>query len=202
MLTAVSMKDGDTAWQDRSHKRTAGVNPAFQAQWTTSAGPDGIITTKVTRSGIFSSCSQLVLVDAKTGKEKPLADKARPVECRYDEKSVVVCGRHPGAARRAAEVFAVDVASGKVLWELPDRAAGRIVPEVTAVRHGRVYASTASGPVVLDARSGQDIELEPGIAPVAVNEYAGLTAVRKTGSGSGFSSADDLWEMTLHRARG
>ncbi|SBV05534.1 PQQ-like domain-containing protein [Streptomyces sp. Ncost-T6T-1] len=201
VLTAVGMKDGETAWQDASHKRTANLNPEIQAQWVTPAGPDRIITTKV-KGGLFASSSRLVLVDARTGKEKPVADKTRAVECRYDEKSVVVCWRRPGATGGAHQVFALDAPSGELLWQLPDEAAGRIAPTVTAVRHGRVYASTGSGPVVLDARGGEDVELQPGVVPVAVNEYAALAAVRKTGSGSGSRAAGDLWEMTLHHARG
>ncbi|MFI1224348.1 MULTISPECIES: PQQ-binding-like beta-propeller repeat protein [unclassified Streptomyces] len=200
VLTAVSMKDGETAWQDRTHERTAGMNPELQAQWTTPAGPDRIITTKVTRSGLVTSRGQLLLVDAATGKQRPLSDKQRPVHCRYDGKSVVVCGPHPGTRAAPKEVFALDAPSGKILWELPDSAAGRIAPEVTAVRHGRVYADTPSGPVVLDARSGADIERDPGIAPVVVNEYAGLAA-RSRGSGSGRASAQS-WELSLHHTRG
>lgn len=200
VLTAVSMEDGDTEWQDRTHERTAGMNPELQAQWTTPAGPDRIITTQVKRSGLISSRSQLLLVDAATGKQRPLSDRKRPVHCRYDGKSVVVCGPHPGASRAPKEVFALDAPSGKLLWELPDSAAGRIAPEVTAVRHGRVYAETPSGPVVLDARSGEDIELDPGIAPVVVNEYAGLAA-RSRGSDSGRAS-DKSWYLSLHHTRG
>lgn len=199
VLTAVSMKDGNTVWQDRTHERTAGMNPELQAQWTTPAGPDRIITTRVTRSGLVSSTAQLLLVDAATGKHRPLSDKQRPVHCRYDGTSVVVCGPYPGT-RSPKEVFALDAPSGKILWELPDRAAGRIVPDVTAVRHGRVYADTPSGPVVLDARSGKDIELDPGVAPVLVNEYAGVAA-RSRGSDSGRASDED-WELSLHHTRG
>ncbi|MFH9298394.1 hypothetical protein [Streptomyces sp. NPDC017520] len=200
VLTAVSMKGGETVWQDRTHERTAHMNPELQAQWTTPAGPDRIITTKVTRSGLIGSTGQLLLVDAATGKQRPLSDKKRPVHCRYDGTSVVVCGPHPGVSRAPKEVFALDASSGKVLWELPDSAAGRIAPDVTAVRDGRVYAETSSGPVILDARSGQDVELDPGIAPVVVNEYAGLAA-RSWGSGSGKAS-DQGWDLSLHHAIG
>ncbi|MFJ6612286.1 hypothetical protein ACIQPT_18650 [Streptomyces sp. NPDC091289] len=200
VLTAVSMKDGETVWQDRTYERSAGMNPELQAQWTTPAGPDRIITTKVTHSGLVTSTAQLLLVDAATGKQRPLSGKKRPVHCRYDGTSVVVCGPHPGASRAPKEVFALDAPSGRILWELPDSAAGRIAPDVTAVRHGRVYAETSSGPVVLDARSGEDIELDPGIAPVVVNEYAGLAA-RSRGSGSGRTS-EPVWDLSLHRTRG
>ncbi|WP_426500415.1 PQQ-binding-like beta-propeller repeat protein [Streptomyces sp. D54] len=200
VLTAVGMRDGETKWQDRTHERTAHMNPELQAQWTTPAGPDRIIVTKVTRSGFFGSAGQLLLVDAATGKQRPLSDKKRPVHCRYDGRAVVVCGPHPGVSGAPKEVFALDAQSGDILWELPDSAAGRIAPQVTAVRHGRVYAESPSGPVVLDARSGEDIELDPGIAPVLVNEYAGVAA-RSRGSGSGKASDQDR-DLSLHRTLG
>ncbi|MEU7508982.1 hypothetical protein [Streptomyces lavendulae] len=45
---------------------------------------------------------------------------------------------------------------------------------MTAVWHGRIYGSTDSGPLALDARTGDDLPAAPGIAPYAVNEYVGL----------------------------
>ncbi|MFF7614589.1 hypothetical protein [Streptomyces lavendulae] len=45
---------------------------------------------------------------------------------------------------------------------------------MTAVWHGRIYGSTDSGPLALDARTDDDLPAAPGIAPYAVNEYVGL----------------------------
>ncbi|MFJ4776335.1 hypothetical protein [Streptomyces sp. NPDC088762] len=45
---------------------------------------------------------------------------------------------------------------------------------MTAVWQGRIYDRTNSGPLTLDARSGEDLPTPPGIAPYAVNEYVGL----------------------------
>ena len=45
---------------------------------------------------------------------------------------------------------------GKVLWELPDKSADRIMPRVISVRRGLIYATAGgNGPVILDARTGQ-----------------------------------------------
>ena len=75
----------------------------------------------------------------------------------------------------AFSVAAVDRTNGKVLWFIKDGDDSRLVPDVTAVWHGRVYGSVRSGPVALDARTGKDMPTKPEVAPILVNEYVGLT---------------------------
>lgn len=55
-----------------------------------------------------------------------------------------------------ATATALDSTTGRLLWQLPDKASGRIAPSVTAIWHGAVYGSTENGAVVLDARTGAD----------------------------------------------
>ncbi|WP_399923215.1 hypothetical protein [Streptomyces kanamyceticus] len=89
--------------------------------------------------------------------------------CRYDAKETVVCGQG-----NESTAYAMDAKSAKMLWQLPDKKADRIAPEVTAVWHGRVYGKTCKAAVVLDARSGDDVAVQPGLAPLMVNESVAL----------------------------
>ncbi|MEU8433821.1 hypothetical protein AB0F18_13010 [Streptomyces sp. NPDC029216] len=73
-----------------------------------------------------------------------------------------------------------DGTSGVPLWQLPDPAADRIAPEVTALWHGRVYGKTRSGTVALDARTGADLPTRPGTAPDLVNGYTAIALATTT----------------------
>ncbi|WP_179166780.1 PQQ-binding-like beta-propeller repeat protein [Streptomyces sp. CB03238] len=108
-----------------------------------------------------------------------------PGVCRHDGQRTIVCGTDRVAV-------AYDDRSGKKLWKLPDKAAGRVAPEVTAVRHGIVYGSTDNGAVALDARTGQDKATDLAIAP----EYVG----RGFGIAPKGESGDDQLELYLHPA--
>ncbi|MFI5817449.1 PQQ-binding-like beta-propeller repeat protein [Streptomyces sp. NPDC051643] len=115
------------------------------------------------------------LLDARTGKVRSTIDGSfADMGCTYDGKAVIVCtgGGSPAYA------FALDATSADLVWQLPDKATDRVAPSVTAVFNGAVYGKVTgtegAGPVVLDSRTGLDIETSPGIAPVAVNGYVGI----------------------------
>jgi outer membrane protein assembly factor BamB len=91
-----------------------------------------------------------------------------PTSCVYDQVKTVVCYNDP------PQVIAFDVTSGQMLWSLPDTAANRVAPTVTAVWHGAIYGETGNGAVVLDARSGKDRQDAPGIAPNVVDASYGV----------------------------
>lgn len=135
----------------------------------TPAGPHLILATAKNKSDFRIQYRQFL--DPATGKVKrDLPDDLPGSDCAHDGASTVVC------AGRGIESYAwaVDDTSGAVRWQLPDKNAGRIAPQVTAVWHGRVYGKTADGPLALDARTGADLPTRPGIAPYLVNEYTGL----------------------------
>jgi outer membrane protein assembly factor BamB len=76
-------------------------------------------------------------------------------------------------------------ASGKPLWSLPDKAAGRVMPYVSTVYSGLVYARSNKG-VILDARTGKDLvtgldwtpdEIVPGYG-IERNKTEGLLTCR------------------------
>jgi hypothetical protein len=94
------------------------------------------------------------------------------VTCRFDERLTTVCW-NADAARPVATGY--DGTTARVLWSLPDAAAGRVAPQVTTVWHGTVYGTTENGPVVLDASSGADLPgAGPGVAPDLVNGLVGV----------------------------
>lgn len=130
----------------------------------------------VVTGGDYSSADRFyALIDAdgkltNYNKRAP-DDRQGNVDCRLDDTSVAVCTfQSPG---RRSYVAAFDSAQGQELWRLPDEAARRAAPTVTAVWHGLVYGQADEGPVVLDARTGKD-KLVPNITPVAVDNYAAV----------------------------
>lgn len=100
-------------------------------------------------------------------------------ECSAAAPDVVVCVGFD-------HVTALDPA-GTVLWSLPDEAAGRIRPAVTAVHSGLVYGN-ANGGVILDARTGKDLATLDSVPDDVVPGYGiyrsdvdGLSSRRATG---------------------
>jgi len=119
----------------------------------------------------------LSLLNTHTGKSKVLARQKQtgpgdvPWSCQFDGRATVVCSDSTGYTPLA---FAVDGASGRVLWQLPDKHTHRVAPTITAVYEGYVSGRTENGPVVIDARSGKDISDSPKIAPVLVDASIGI----------------------------
>ncbi|WP_369265028.1 hypothetical protein [Streptomyces sp. R35] len=121
------------------------------------------------------------LLDPATGKTKQqLPIQLSKGTCVYDEKSTLVC-HGTGAGTDDDAAFGLDATTGKTLWQLPDKQADRIAPEITTAWHGRAYGKTENGPVALDARTGQDLPTSPHIAPVLVNGSAGLALAKVDG---------------------
>lgn len=74
--------------------------------------------------------------------------------CWGDGKSSVVC---TSTERGPAEIIGLDDNTGKKTWGYPEDTGSRVVPKITAAFHGRLYAETEAGPVLLDATTGQDV---------------------------------------------
>lgn len=69
-----------------------------------------------------------------------LADGLGSGSCGLGGAHTVICtGGYP------PNVVALDADTGKVLWSLPDAAANRVAPTVTAAWHGAVYGTTSNG---------------------------------------------------------
>ncbi len=155
-LSALNLTDGRTVWS------------ADADSYETKVGAAGPATVVVSGRDYNSGKDFSRLVDAATGREALGIDGGSGgVRCTYDGRSVTVCTTE-------GTVFAVDTASTRQLWKLPDDANQRVAPTVTAVWHGLIYGSTKNGPVILDARTGMDRPGSPQVAPSVVNGYAGL----------------------------
>ncbi|MDN3294632.1 PQQ-binding-like beta-propeller repeat protein [Streptomyces ficellus] len=165
-LVGLSPKDGGTLWEQYARSNTLKAR---------SIGT-GTVQVEATYSSPFGDFGDdsVDVIDARTGKPRvrlPL-DGSTDTEdwvCAFDERGVVVCG----IAYTYERVHAYDAISGKQLWALPTE--DRKSLEVTAVWHGAVYGEVeGGGPVVLDARTGADREVKPGVAPALVDGTVGL----------------------------
>jgi outer membrane protein assembly factor BamB len=122
--------------------------------------------------------SRTLLLSTADGSLKATLPKSH--ECSPAAQDVVVCVS-------SEQVTALDL-TGKRLWSLPDQAADRIKPDVTAVYSGLVYGQ-ANGGVILDARTGKDLvtdlewtpdDVVPGFG-IDRDDNDGLTSHRATG---------------------
>ncbi|HEU4947909.1 MAG TPA: hypothetical protein VFT31_12205 [Kribbella sp.] len=75
-------------------------------------------------------------------------------KCWGDGATSVVCTT---TERGEAEIIGFDDQTGKKTWGYTDAAGGRIVPKITAAFHGIVYAEAETGPILMDAITGQDV---------------------------------------------
>jgi len=159
--TALSLLDGQERWVAATRSVEAAV---------VASHPDLVVIDRVDYS---SGRLTLLFLDPISGETRNVLDEKRGGlssssygPCLYDQKAVLVC--------TGGGVRAFSGAEGKLLWSLPDTVANRVAPQVTAVWHGAVYGKTDNGPVILDAATGQDLSAQPGAAPSAVSEYAGI----------------------------
>jgi hypothetical protein len=161
-VAAVGVDDGRQVW-------TVAGSPARAASvWA--AGP-ALVATSVTDA--VTGARTLSMVDVATGTVRGSWPAEGGVTCRFDERSSTVCAEAESGQAWAA---GYDAVSGRLLWQLPDAAAGRVAPQVSTVWHGVLYGSTENGPVALDARTGADRPVSPGAVPALVNAYVGISA--------------------------
>lgn len=158
---------GKTKWQ---------LSAAITAANVQEAGPGVFMVEEVSAD---SGNDDISVLHAATGQGKTIANQADssgslPWVCMYAGQSIVVCD--DGLDVKATETFAVDGTTGDVLWQLPDAKANRTALTVTGVYDGRVYgyAATESNPVVLNGRTGVDVNDSPGVAPVVVDSDTGI----------------------------
>ncbi|GAA2056788.1 hypothetical protein GCM10009839_77540 [Catenulispora yoronensis] len=160
-LAALDLATGAKKWEKTRYSQVGG----------TSIGPDRLLMT-----AFDSERGKLLtaVITATDGSESQVSTDTvhRFTTCFDDAAPVTVCT--DAASSGPAAVSAFDPATGKVLWQLPDTAANRVAPRVTAVRHGRVYGTVDGTPVMLDAATGADVPGTPNIAPLVVDGYFGL----------------------------
>jgi hypothetical protein len=102
-------------------------------------------------------------IDIATGAVVPIpaqvVDHQVRFRCLGDDANAVVCAEGAG---NSSEIIGIDDTTGKKTWGYTNKAANRIVPDVTAAFHGIVYGQTQAQPVLLDAATGNDV---PASAP-------------------------------------
>ena len=165
-VAAVSVLNGRAGWQQPGSVLAANIQQG---------GPDTVLV----EAEDYETADDIIsVVPVSTGRGVTLADQhglsqgALPWTCQFDGLASVVCS--DGDLVQGQQAFAIDGRTGQVLWQLPDTTKNRIAPTVTAVYHGRLYGTTPSGPVVLDARTGADLNDSPGIAPVLLDQAVGI----------------------------
>lgn len=102
----------------------------------------------------------LYSVDMSTGVVVPVKSAGSeedqfPFSCLWDQATAVVC--ITGNTQGAAELVGFDDTTGKKAWGYTSESKSRVVPDVTAAFHGVVYGETEAQPVLLDAKTGQDL---------------------------------------------
>lgn len=158
-ISGLSLSDGSIRWTKTESALDVGVFPG---------GPSLVVTLG---QGV-GTYNVLSLLDAATGTVKASGKGSyNDISCQYDGASVTVCHQEPFGHPWAA---AFDTTTGAWLWSLPDDEANRVAPTITSAWHGAVYGTTQNGPVILDARTGEDRATAPGAAPFIVNGNVGL----------------------------
>ncbi|MFI0780918.1 PQQ-binding-like beta-propeller repeat protein [Streptomyces sp. NPDC021212] len=160
--------------------RQSWVSPRVTAQMSSDGlyaiGPDTVMTFEYATG----TDNRHYLLDATDGSVRKMLPEGSPaMDCGYDGASVTVCTGD--GLSGDGSVAAYDAKSGRQLWKLTHDSADRIPPHVTLVRNGLLYGVTKNGPVVMDARTGQDKEDAPGIAPYASDGYVGLGIAKDDG---------------------
>lgn len=157
VAAGASVVDGTKRWADakvQSHMRVWPGGPTF----VVAVGSD--------------RAAPMRILEGATGKVRHITGAGQfniDPTCVYDQAAVTVCSDIDW-------ITAFDAGTGDWLWQLPDKQTKRTTVKMTTAWHGAVYGTTGNGPIVLDARTGADRELNPVIAPYVVNGYAGIAS--------------------------
>lgn len=166
-VSGLDIQTGKTEWKRPEAVSAANIQPG---------GPGTVLIETADEN---TGNDLITLLGAGDGKGPVIADQPAPLggpdlpwTCQFDGRKTVVCGYPGGEQGQAA--FAVDGTAGTVLWQLPDKKADRTAPNITGAYDGLVYGTTANGPVVLNARTGEDVNDSPGVAPIVTDPDAGI----------------------------
>lgn len=157
--------------------------------WNVGFGSTGITTRHPTvvaagvNRAVVTDNGDTTLIDITTGKTvATLADPDPALinpgfnDCQFDGRATVVCWEVPGlGADSPAAMGGFDSQDGHPLWNLTDQDPHRTTVTVTCVYNGVIYGNAKHGPVELDARSGNDLVDDPGLAPTQVAPGWGLS---------------------------
>ena len=168
-LTAFAVADGGERWK-LDEKEPGDYDEVAYGYSVMAAGPARIY---VTRDDPFEHEDLVRAFDPATGEVLETDKEEIRRGCVYDGQAVVICGI-TAMDDFEYSLTAFDAETWEPLWSLPDDDTDRVAPGVTTAWHGAVYGRTDNGSVVLDGRTGADLETRPGLAPRVVNEYVGV----------------------------
>ncbi|TCM46081.1 hypothetical protein [Kribbella sp. VKM Ac-2568] len=112
--------------------------------------------------GLGHFVSSVYSVDIATGaivetKRAETPSRSEGYTCFSDHATALVCNGN--ASQGKDEILAFDETTGKQSWGYTSESANRVVPDVTTVYNGAVYGLAGDQPVVMDAKTGQDVPI-------------------------------------------
>lgn len=150
-----------------------GITPDGSKRWSVASESEYDHEAYGLGGGMVQACGNdpALILDAATGTE--IARLTGSDYCRLADAAAVVCNSS-SFYRQYVHVIGVDLESGEVLWEISEEDGDRLVPDITEVSMGLVYAGTENGMVVLDAATGADLVTAEGGSPSVVIPGYGL----------------------------
>lgn len=110
-------------------------------------------------------------------------------QCIWDQATSIVCTKLQPTGPK--EILGFDDSTGKKAWGFTSDSGQRIVPRVTAAFHGVVYVQTEKQPVLLDAKTGEDLPSSnpsPGETPSGSPTSGASPSDSESPSGGGSES--------------
>jgi hypothetical protein len=130
---------------------------------------------------VVTNNGNTTLIDTTTGKTvTTLADPDPALlnlgfnDCQFDDRTTLACWETQGQDNPPAAIAGFDSHDGHSLWNVTNHDPNRATVTVTCVYNGVIYGNAQHGPVELDARTGNDLIDNPGLAPTQVTPGWGL----------------------------
>ncbi|MFE5794246.1 PQQ-binding-like beta-propeller repeat protein [Streptomyces sp. NPDC056503] len=169
VMTALDASTGKQRWQSETFTSDAEIG-TFSPRLI-----------HISESSDYGGDRVLRMSDGKPQDVEGFGERLHEIEkCVHDRAAHTFCFAR---TVEGGELSGYDAVSGKRLWRVGgvSDTEGREAPLLLTAFHGAVYGrlledGRPGDPVVLDGRTGRDRELDPGAAPLVVNEYAALTS--------------------------
>ncbi len=170
-FSARSMAKSATLWTGLKYPSYSGalsLNPF-------APGISFVVSTTVATRGTYQS---IRFINDEKGKDirKPIISEANGgLQCQYDGRSLTLC--LVGASDKAT-LTAFDAKTAAVKSEIIKSGSSRIMPEINYIWDGTIYGKTRRGPLMIDAKTAQDIPDENPMEILFVNEFLAITITK------------------------
>jgi outer membrane protein assembly factor BamB len=183
MVIAVQSADSSSDWTGIGLRGGDGTQ-----SWTADFGSTSVIgrapTLVIAGSGravVTGPTNGATLIDTTTGKTVSSFASPRTSlldsgfnDCAFDSLATVVCWEMNQEDSSPAAIAGFDRQNGHSLWQVTDQDPSRTTSTVTCAYKGVVYGNGQHGAVELDAHTGNDLVVNPGLAPTQVTAGWGL----------------------------